>query len=175
LVPILCLLLFGIIEYGLFFRDYLTISNTTRAGARAGSAAGNDASADFTILQHVTAAASALPGGSDSIDGVIVFDSGSADGAVPAGCSLATGSVDGVCNVYLPADLVRPRTDFGCAPASPDRFWCPADRVISLSAGTDYLGVHVIVTHHNVTGLFSTSPTRLMKDTVVMRVEPQQS
>src|SRR5581483_11644424 len=41
--PILLMLIFGAIEYGMFFKDYLTVSNTTRTGARVASAAGSDA------------------------------------------------------------------------------------------------------------------------------------
>ena len=37
------LLVMGMLEFGLVFRDYLTVANTTRAGARVGSAAGKNA------------------------------------------------------------------------------------------------------------------------------------
>ena len=35
MTPVFCLLLFGVLEFGLTFRDYLTVANASRDGARA--------------------------------------------------------------------------------------------------------------------------------------------
>jgi Flp pilus assembly protein TadG len=79
--PVLLLLIFGAFEYGLFFKDYLTVSNTTRTGARVASAAGSSADADYQILQAVKAAANALPGGSNAIQQISIYKSTSVGGA----------------------------------------------------------------------------------------------
>src|SRR5579884_3599591 len=84
--PILLLLVFGAIEYGMFFKDYLTVSNTTRTGARVASAAGSDADADYQIIQAVKAAATALPGGANSIQELSIYKSTSAGGGPSATC-----------------------------------------------------------------------------------------
>jgi Flp pilus assembly protein TadG len=36
-LPVLCLLLFGIIQFGIVFRDYITLTDAVRAGARKGA------------------------------------------------------------------------------------------------------------------------------------------
>src|SRR3954453_18850693 len=77
IAPVLSMLIFGMIEYGLLFRDYLTVSNVTRTGARVASASGDDTLADYSILQAVKGAAGALPGGIASIDQIIVYKTSS--------------------------------------------------------------------------------------------------
>jgi hypothetical protein len=54
----LCIIVFGIIEYGFIFKDSLTLSSATRAGARAGSAQPKIAQSDFaTYVSQATAKA----------------------------------------------------------------------------------------------------------------------
>ncbi len=43
-LPVLVLLVFGIMEFGMTFRDTLTIASATRTGARTASALGRDPS-----------------------------------------------------------------------------------------------------------------------------------
>ncbi len=169
--PVLILIVFGIIEYGLLFRDYLTVANTTRTGARVGSAAGSIASADFEILQSLKQAAAALPGGAGAIQTISIFKSSASGGELPSGCQ--TGSVSGACNVYTSADLTRPITDFGCAGSAPDRFWCPTVRSDVQSAGLDYVGVYIETEHDFLTSMFGSSKS--LEDTVVMRLEPKRA
>ncbi len=45
-IPLLLSLVLGLAEFGLMFRQYLTTSNASRAGARVGSSAGTGATAD---------------------------------------------------------------------------------------------------------------------------------
>jgi hypothetical protein len=168
----MCLFIFGILEYGLLFRDYLTVANSSRTGARVGSAAGRLADADYQILQSLKSAASALPDGATSIQAISIYRASAAQAGPPTGCSTAASSANR-CNHYTGADLARPATDFGCALGSPDRFWCPTSRSDSQSAGPDYLGVYVRTSHGSVTGLFGSS--RTLTDSVVMRLEPKQS
>jgi hypothetical protein len=176
IAPVLSMLIFGMIEYGLLFRDYLTVSNVTRTGARVGSAAGNQPLADYNILQAVKAAAGALPGGVASIDKIIVYKTTSADGAPPAAC-ITGGSQSGSCNVYLKADAAwnLPTTSFGCGAGSVDLLWCPTTsgyRSVS-QANASYIGVWVTVNHKFMTGFFGSAKT--ITDSVVMRMEPKDS
>jgi Flp pilus assembly protein TadG len=58
--PLICLLLFGVIEFGLVFKDYLAVASSVRAGARIASAeprqtnfaqdAANDVAREATAL-----------------------------------------------------------------------------------------------------------------------------
>ena len=81
--------------------------------------------------------------------------------------------VTGVCNVYTYADLVRPKTDFGCLAAqSLDKYWCPTTRKISLSGtGTEYVGVWMKIEHPWLTKLFGN--TKTLTDSSVIRLEPR--
>ncbi len=58
LLPVLCLLLFGIIQFGIVFHDYLTVTDASRVGARkaAVSRLGGDtgAAAEAAALEAAT-------------------------------------------------------------------------------------------------------------------------
>jgi Flp pilus assembly protein TadG len=168
--PILILLVFGIVEYGMFFKDYLTVSNATRAGARVGSAAGSNADADYQILQAVKTAAAALPGGANSIEHVTIYRSATTGGAPTATCRTTSSAADR-CNVYTASAFNQPVQRFGCGPGSLDSAWCPSTRQDSQAIGPDYIGVWVKTTHSFVTRMFGTS--RTITDSVVMRIEPR--
>jgi len=168
--PVLLLLIFGAFEYGMFFKDYLTVSNTTRTGARVGSAAGSSADADYQILQAVKAAANALPGGAASIEQISIYRAASAGGGPTSTCQ-TTSSVTDRCNTYTGAVFTQPASKFGCGAGSLDSAWCPTTRVDSQALGPDYIGVWVKTTHGFVTKFFGSS--RSITDSVVMRIEPR--
>lgn len=168
--PVLLLLVFGAVEYGLFFKNYLTVSNTTRTGARVASATGSGADSDYQILQAVKAAATALPGGSDSIQLISIYRANSAGGAPTATCQTSSSAADR-CNVYTASAFSQPATRFGCGAGTLDTAWCPTTRQDSQAIGPDYIGVWVKTTHGFVTKLFGTS--RTITDSVVMRIEPK--
>ena len=54
--PLLILLTVSLLELGLAFKDFLTLSFTAREAARVGSLAGNDPEADCHIIQSIVAA-----------------------------------------------------------------------------------------------------------------------
>lgn len=167
--PVLLLLIFGAIEYGMFFKDYLTVSNTTRTGARVASAAGSSADADYQIIQAVKAAATALPGGAASVQQVSIYKSTSAGGGPSTTCQ--TTSVTNSCNTYTAGVFSQPASMFGCGAGSVDSAWCPTTRVDSQAIGPDYVGVWLKTTHGFITKLFGSS--RTITDDVVMRIEPK--
>src|SRR4051794_27354160 len=61
LVPFFVLLLFGMLEFGGAFRDYLTLSNGATTGARQAAIQGNNASADWNIILAVKDSMRAMP------------------------------------------------------------------------------------------------------------------
>src|SRR5882724_6439089 len=144
--PVLMLLIFGAFEYGMFFKDYLTVANTTRTGARVGSAAGSGADADYQILQAVKVAAAALPGGSASIQQISIYKAASAGGAPTTTCQTTSSATD-KCNTYTSSAFSQPSTKFGCGAGSIDSVWCPTTREDSQAVGPDYIGVWVKTTH----------------------------
>ncbi len=174
ITPIFMLLIFGILEFGFFFRDYLAVSNGARDGAREASVAGNVLDSDYRILRAVERATAALP--DDAIELIKIYRAiDSDDTASDVGCG-STG-VTNVCNVYTDSSLSLDESKFGCQEIalgdpinSLDRFWCPADREVSIGTGLDYIGVEITITHDYLTGLFGSSVE--FDDYIVLKVEP---
>lgn len=173
--PILVMIAIGILEFGLAWRDSITVASTTRAGARVGSNAGNDRMADYNTLLAVQAAVASIPNA--QINKVIIYKSTTTDGVVPTACTSATGGVNGSCNVYTGAQLAAlSSTQFGtsgstCSASSPDASWCPLGRQSQQAVGADYLGVWISVSHPYVTRIFPGGGLTIT-DHAVMRLEP---
>jgi Flp pilus assembly protein TadG len=166
--PLLLLLLFGIVEFGLAWRSYLTVSNSTRAGARVASDMGNDPLADWNALQAVRTGLRKAP--ANALQRVIIFDA-SSSGVPTAECRAGTPRA-GVCNVYAPADLNRPSTAFGtCGGTSLDGPWCPASREVRQSMGADYVGVWIEYRHSYISSWLPGGGITI-DDGTVMRLEP---
>ena len=77
-------MLFGILEFGGAFRDYLTLNNGVNAGARQVSIAGNQNNADQLTLDAIAKATSAFP--ANEIQKIVIFYASSADAKVPTSC-----------------------------------------------------------------------------------------
>jgi hypothetical protein len=176
LVPVIALLAFGVIEFGIAWQDRLTVESAVRAGVRVGSTEGSASTADTGILMAVGAALNDV--GLSNVNHVVVYKSGSTDGAVPAAClTPAPHSVSGSCNAYSGAQLQQvaggtaPASWFGCGAGSLDASWCPASRQSIQALGSDYLGVWVSANHAMLTGFFGSAQT--LTDRAVMRLEPQ--
>ncbi len=167
ITPLLITLLLGVVEFAMLAKDNMTVGNGSRAGARVGSAAGQDPLADYNILKAVEGATSGLA----TVDKVVVYHATSPSGAVPPGCLTGAG-VAGVCNVYTGTDLAISQAAFQAAGFTKDDSWSAGSRVTSQSApgGPDYLGIYVEGTHQSVTNLILTN--RVVKDDVIMRLEP---
>ena len=69
---LLFLALFAVVEFGLAFKDWLSVSHAAREGARAGATYGDDPTADIQILRDIEATL-APAGIAESID-VRIFD-----------------------------------------------------------------------------------------------------
>lgn len=178
-MPVFFLIVFSILEYGVLFKEALTVDEISRIAARTATAAGNDGDADYRALRSIAAAVSALEKG--QLQRIVIYhasgpgDSLSSDtNADYVTCRSGT-SVSGVCNVYVPSDIDRGAADFGCdAGVAPDRFWCPNDRKVAQSGTNgppDFIGVWVMATHESFTGLVQADET--IGRGVVLRIEPR--
>jgi hypothetical protein len=166
-MPVFFLLIFGIIEFGLAFRDNLTVANTTRDAARAGSVMGDDPTADQFILDVIEASSAAMS--PQQLTRIVVFEATGPDTPVPPAC--LAGPVASLCNVYSGANLAATGAPtFGCGPTSLDRHWCPTTRIVAQDGPPDYLGVFVEASRPMVTGVLGRSLT--LRDTFVLRLEP---
>lgn len=156
--PVVLLLIFGILEFGPLFRDYLTLGDAVADGARIGSALGPDtakidptnpasatATADYFIVRAALQSTSSL--NVDDLDRIVIFDAGPpSSGApldqVPRACKTSTangvisGRREGSCNIYNPKialnQLALPNgyRYFDCSqtPGSPACYWNPVTR-----------------------------------------------
>src|SRR5690606_10549208 len=167
--PLVFLLIFGVLEFGILFKDYLSLSSGVRDGVRVASTQGADPLADYKILQIVLQRMPALE--RNQIERVVVFRASSADDSVPSVCK-TTSSATEKCNSYSNADLSRPASDFTGTGSAPDRFWPPTTRKERLSDPPDYVGVWIKVRHEAVTGLLPL--TKDLEEEVVMRIEPSR-
>ncbi len=169
IMPVLLLIVFSVFEFGLLFRDELTLAQSTRDGARAGSAYGNDYDADFKLMRTIENAATAVP--PELITRIVVFDPGLAeeDGAPSDDCKNGIAVVD-VCNVYTTANWADTQR-FGCNDSNDlDKYWCPGDRRVQLG-NVGYIGVWIEFYHPFVTGFFGDDIT--LTDQTIMRIEPK--
>ncbi|MGE0879891.1 MAG: TadE/TadG family type IV pilus assembly protein [Acidimicrobiia bacterium] len=178
--PVFFLLLLALLEYGLVFKDKMSVNNGANAAARQASANGSDALADYSILVSARNDLSALD---RAVDRIVVFKATSREEAVPAAClgvSTATlpAGIAGLCNVYNASALTRAKTDFGFdAIYRPDgdlldKYWAPTSRLDSAGT-TEYIGVYVEATHVNLTGILPSDV--VMKSTIVVPYEARGS
>lgn len=62
-LPILCLLLFGVIQFGILYNNYVTLTDAVRAGARKATVSRRAADPVATTVSAVRGAASGLDSG----------------------------------------------------------------------------------------------------------------
>jgi len=164
-VPLIVMLVFGALEFGLAFKSRLSYSHAVAGAARIGSVMGTDDGADFAILQAVEAG---LVGAVDpsSIDKVIIYK------ANPNG-SMSTSQNH---YTYSPATLCKwdpcPDPDNSPVYGNPGN-WPPSARVTTLVPQPDVIGVEIQFTHEWVTNVlpFMSSPAHWADD-ARMRMEP---
>lgn len=174
-LPLIAIMAFGVLEFGLAFQDRMTVQSGARTGVRVASAAGTSVDADKNLLLGLGTALRSV--GLGNVDWVLVYKSTTADGAVPTTCLDPPRAATAACNFYTGAQLSQvvagtaPSTWFGCGLTALDRFWCPTARQTIQANGTDYIGVRVRARHPLTTGFFGTTLT--IDSHGVMRLEPQ--
>jgi Flp pilus assembly protein TadG len=194
ITPLFIFLLFGTLEFGGLFRDYLTLNDATASAARAAAIAGNDANADFQILQGIKSGTNALS--KTGIKKIIVYKATTSATGVPANCkaltsngTIAVGISGGTnpCNVYAGSNLNTPENQgfANCSatatagpPAMPPSLqlnWCPTTRKFAAKSTNgngppDFVGVYIEFEHKWFTGLFGEKFT--LTSTTVTRLEP---
>jgi Flp pilus assembly protein TadG len=184
IAPVFAIIVAGVLELGLAFRDSMTVSNALRAGARVGSNAGRERLADYTILKSIEAAMAEVP--TARINKIIIYKATSTASTPSAACmalAAPTGSspvgyssaTNGYCNVYGPSSLSLTTSSFTgstCTSTQPDYYWCPTSRQNQQALGADYLGVWMSVTYTYITKVFPGTGITI-KDRAVMRLEPR--
>lgn len=163
---LLFLALFAVIEFGLAFKDWLTVSHAAREGARAGATYGNHPRADIQILNDV--AATLAPASIANGMTVRIFEPGGAGTdytyAPPGDCSDNSpgGTLVGCCE-WTPCP--EPFRDTYTTPA-----WDPVSRDVEAPV-TDRIAVQVNFTHRWLTGFWA--PDVDFTTTTDFQIEPQ--
>lgn len=161
ILPVLLLVVFGIVEYGLVFKDSLTVSAATRAGARAASARPH---AEAYLPEATAAVTSALRAAlpDESIEYLTVYRADPSDGSPFGGTSDDFTTCATSCQVF--AWRAGAWADVGGS-------WTFDTQMACASTGTDDVGVFVQARHPWVTGLLpGKGPT--LREHAVMRFEP---
>lgn len=165
LLPLLLLLSLGAFEYGMLFRDSLTVSTASREAGRVGASSANYGQADCVILEAAAGALQSLESG--TIDEVHIFKS-SASGAVPGDNSPDMRRYSPF-SVGDPSLVACTGSDWNAEHLGSN--WDPADRVNDPS-NADWIGVEVQYQHGWLTDfLWFTGTTDLAEDSV-FRIEP---
>jgi hypothetical protein len=165
---LLFLALFAVLEFGLAFKDWLSVSHAARDGARAGATYGNDPRADIQILRDIEATLAPA-----SIADGLQVNIFKADTAPPSVPYRYTPGSD--CSDLSPGAILEGCCDWTPCP-EPWRatyeppFWDPAIRVVQAGA-TDRIAVQVLFTHEWVTGFFT--PDSDFTTTTEFQIEPQ--
>jgi hypothetical protein len=185
ITPFFMFILFGILEFGGTFRDYLTLNNAVATASRKASVAANAPDADYGVVLTIRKEIGAMP--LSQVQRIIIFHASGPNSAAPKTClSGATGSAGsgsplwtGACNVYTngsPNWTTLTVTDFGCgsSPPAQDRSWCPTNRKYA-AQGTfgppDFVGIYIEIKHKYYTGMFGSD--RTMSKTAIIQIEPQ--
>lgn len=134
----LCLLSFGIVEFGLLLRQVNEAATSVRSAARTASISGNETNADYRILQAMKDSTVGLPG---DIEQVMIFRADPATGKPTGSCVNFVPSAN--CNVYDAADVDNPAT----VNAKDNNF-------TGRTAGVTYIGVAIRADHGFVTKFF---------------------
>ena len=167
-MPLLLLIVFGIMEYGLLFRTNLTMSDATRAGARVAVAQPRNDGYQEVAADTVsgTLAAAGVP--DDQIDLLIVYKADPTTGGLEGGAA-TDAAIEGCVDDCWRFEWNPAANKFTLISGSPE--W-PATEQSACGAeeSTDYLGVYIRARHVFVTGFFQDE--QQLSERTVMRLEP---
>jgi Flp pilus assembly protein TadG len=160
-LPVLLLLIFGLIEMGVAFKSYLTVSSAVRDGARVAAIAGNDPDADCSVLREI---GTALAGAGELADlqRIEIFEASQGTGAVigtPNTYRLQVAGDPNVCGDWTQLSYGYPETTRGTT--------------VGPATDLDIIGVRVIVTKSWITGLQPFNGPYDIDDSNLRRLEPE--
>jgi hypothetical protein len=167
-LPLLILLAFAVIEFGFTFKDLLTVTSATRAGARTATALSKRPNYQSDTADAVAGVLkNTMP--TRGIQYLVVYKANPNTGRPADGASFEQ------CNVCYRYKWA-PKADGGAGAwiRNGGNGWPAKDQnACGDAAHTDYLGVYVRARHDFITGLFGRTAT--LTDHTVMRLEPVPS
>ena len=161
IMPIMITIMLGTMEIGIAFKDYLTVSYSSREGARIGALAGNDIDADCKIVQGVID----ILGSGTSVDNLLSLQIYQVDPATgnPISSKINTWILAG----NDPYDCVFDWTITENWPATSRK------TTFSTSSELDILGVRVTYKHDWLTGFPPFSGSFWVDEHSITRMEPE--
>jgi len=160
LTPLLILLFFGIIEFGMLFKDYLAVTSSVRAGARMASAEPRVSSFGADAVAQVAKEGTAIDMG--SVDELWVYKA--AASGYPVGSNGSSFNACSSCIKYHWNSGTKKFDAYSTTWTSTQQNACSGD------ANHDSIGVYMKFTYQGVTGLiFNEMP---LEEHTVMSLEP---
>jgi len=157
-LSLLMILAIGAFEWGMAFRDWLSVSSATREGARVAASAGQVLDADCAILEAT--AGSLLSIDEAQIQFVDIFEAGT------------TGAPIGPLQRYRPKSPDDPEASLVCTNWFPISSAYPPSARDNIGAERDWVGVRLEFTHSWKTGLFWWSGGVTWSDRTIILMEP---
>ncbi len=156
-LPVLLMLIIGLAEYGLAFKDWLSVSNSAREGARVASTMGNAVNADCEAIKAATAT---LVGSSlTALDRYEIFKADSSGSQILSKTNTY---------VYISGDPMD------CVNWASIVTWPSADRNVTVgSTPLDILGFRAVFDHRWVTDFAMFSGTARFDEVTITRLEPK--
>jgi hypothetical protein len=159
--PVLIFIVLGICEYGLAYRNSLTVSSSSRAGARTASALARNSTYGTDARDAVAAALTALP--KARWQEVWIYKAQKPTDANPGMPDSGNFSSCSQCMRFTWDNAS------GAWVQDPSSSWTATSQD-ACAGEADYVGVYVKAQHQYVTKLFGS--TRTLQDHTVMRFEP---
>lgn len=166
IMPMLLLLALGAYEYGMLFRDSLTVSTATREAGRVAASAADHGKADCVILEAAAGALQSLQTG--EIDEIQIYKSDE-NGSYPG----ATSSYMRRYSPFVAGDpnLVACSGGTNWNAEQLGTNWDPSDRVDD-PGDADWIGVKINYVHTYQTNFLWFSGTTSLSDDAIFRIEP---
>ena len=165
ILPVLLMLVFGIVEFGMMFRADLTVSQAARSGARTAAALPRVASYQTNSAAAVAASVRTSLGANE-ISYLTIYKANKTTGMPSDGGTYKT-CTD--CYRFTWDTSTKSWTQLSGAawPAT-------AQKACGSEALTDYIGVYVEARYHWITGIFTPifGSTTGLAERTVMRLEP---
>jgi Flp pilus assembly protein TadG len=181
-IPILAVIVAGIFDFGMLFRQSAVVSRAKHATVRSLAVGGSARAADVLALR--TLAANLASTKNITLVKVVIFQPASEASALPVSPTCFTAaapSASAKCNVYTAVQVgtigATSASHFGpdttaCGASAWDRNWCPLSRIDNVDGPPDWIGVYIESSYRSFTGLWLPSGFTF-SDRAIMRIEPK--
>jgi len=160
LTPLLLLLFFGIIEFGMLFKDYLSVTSSVRAGARMASAEPRVSTFGADAAAQIANEGAAIDMG--NVEALWVYRA--AANGYPVGSNGTSFNACSQCIKYSWNNSQKKFVAFSTTWTSTQQNACAGD------ANRDSVGIYMKFSHDGITGLVFDEMT--LEEHTVMSLEP---